>query len=418
MAEAWKKLREKCKGKRTKTSWYEAPRRPKGEEVIVQRVSSQVTGKAQKYSRVGPREFVPFPNDREFTIEAIKDACEIHFKPQIGKGYVCDVLAGQQGPSCVSIGQLPDLKVIHVRFIHDTSSTASLSSFSPMASPPGHTAPNRLTISDQGYGDHVHKKRKIEYDSDSCRPQFRFGDKSVKKAASFISVGDSAQSYPLSLSVSDMMRLGQINRSATTTTVVNIYNFDMENVVWSKVPVTVEFMEHKNKFGSGGFRSAFKATSKHKDFMGMDWVIKRYLPTAVDCIRSTGQTLSEHTKKIVQMHALARNFSQQLECQIKENSVCELFGEIPKYRNIYYGETDQQDCVTIEEFIPGIFSKYINNTGLVCADLTDATCKKAECLAHFSYHKSEKKLMLVDIQGNGTNLFDPEIASAELQDEE
>ena len=30
---------------------------------------------------------------------------------------ICDVLAGEQGPSCASLDQIPDLKVVHVRFI-------------------------------------------------------------------------------------------------------------------------------------------------------------------------------------------------------------------------------------------------------------------------------------------------------------
>ena len=43
---------------------------------------------------------------------------------------------------------------------------------------------------------------------------------------------------------------------------------------------------------------------------------------------------------------------------------------------------------------------------------------KAECLAHFSYETSNAKLILVDIQGNGYDLFDPEIASIELTDDD
>jgi hypothetical protein len=39
---------------------------------------------------------------------------------------------------------------------------------------------------------------------------------------------------------------------------------------------------------------------------------------------------------------------------------------------------------------------------------------KAECLAHFSFEKSNRKLMFVDIQGCGVKLYDPEIASSEL----
>ena len=32
---------------------------------------------------------------------------------------VCDVLTGQQGPSCTNVKQIPNRKLIHVRFIED-----------------------------------------------------------------------------------------------------------------------------------------------------------------------------------------------------------------------------------------------------------------------------------------------------------
>ena len=69
----------------------------------VQRLSAQVSGKAQKYSRMGPRKFVPFPEDMDFDIENIKNACVKYFSPSIGKDVVCDVLAAEQGPSCKSV---------------------------------------------------------------------------------------------------------------------------------------------------------------------------------------------------------------------------------------------------------------------------------------------------------------------------
>ena len=50
-------------------------------------------------------------------------------------------------------------------------------------------------------------------------------------------------------------------------------------------------------------------------------------------------------------------------------------------------------------------------TGEVCGDKNDEFCRKAECLSHFSFEKSDKKLMIVDIQGSGANLYDPEIAT-------
>jgi hypothetical protein len=43
---------------------------------------------------------------------------------------------------------------------------------------------------------------------------------------------------------------------------------------------------------------------------------------------------------------------------------------------------------------------------------------KAECLVHFSFHISNGELMLLDIQGAGMMLCDPEIASCKLLSEE
>jgi hypothetical protein len=117
MAEQWKKLNEQVKAKRAKKGVKKSREiKIEGGEITVQRLSAEVTGKAQRFSRIGAREFVPFQY-HEVTIENIKRACEKHFESQIGIGLVCDVLAGEQGPSCKTIEQIPNIKIIHVRFI-------------------------------------------------------------------------------------------------------------------------------------------------------------------------------------------------------------------------------------------------------------------------------------------------------------
>ena len=70
----------------------------------------------QKYSRIGAQEYVPFEQD-ELSIRNIKDACQKHFGPQIEKDLVCDVLAGERGPSCNKMAQIPNKKVFFVRFV-------------------------------------------------------------------------------------------------------------------------------------------------------------------------------------------------------------------------------------------------------------------------------------------------------------
>lgn len=94
MADAWKRLNEKVKAKRTKKNQPKDHRRK--DELTVQRLSAEVSGKAQKYTRIGPREFVPFDETEELTIGNIKSACERHFLQKIGKNLVCDILAGEQ----------------------------------------------------------------------------------------------------------------------------------------------------------------------------------------------------------------------------------------------------------------------------------------------------------------------------------
>ena len=143
-------------------------------ELVVQRLSSSVSGKAQKYSRVGPREFVPFPHE-EITIKNIKSACEKHFSSVTQDGLVCDVVAGDQGPSCRTVEQLPDTKVIHVRFIENVENELDIMQDS------SEPRPKRV----------------------KTRPNSFAG--SPSKAVSEVTT----KQYPKSLSISEMIKLGK-----------------------------------------------------------------------------------------------------------------------------------------------------------------------------------------------------------------
>ena len=162
MADAWKKLNENVRAKRTNKDPPKDHRcRPKGEELTIQRLSAEVLGKAQKCTRIGPREFVPFDESEEMTIGNIKSACKRYFKTNL----VCDILAGEQGPSCKTLSQMPDLKVVYVRFIPadleaggdaDTTSTtrkrkitqrdAQSSTFKDFLPPKANQAPVRCSL--------------------------------------------------------------------------------------------------------------------------------------------------------------------------------------------------------------------------------------------------------------------------------
>ena len=246
----WKKFQERMKETRLKKGAKEAACSKKEfETIVVQRLSAEVSGKAQKYSRVGAREFVSFEEFEELTIQNIKDACMKHFGINDGK-MTCDVLAGEQGPSCTSVKQLPSFKVIHVRFV-DEEAVVEIP----------------LSTGEQYLAEPPSKKRK---------PQ-RVGSPPMNHTSARIASAASPSKFiPRSLSVVDMIKLGKVISKKTTS--VQIYAFDMKDVSWSETPIVAEFTIEPRPFGVGGFRKAFKAVSHHKKFKASTWVIKKYLP--------------------------------------------------------------------------------------------------------------------------------------------
>ena len=352
------------------------------EEIVIQRLSTEVSGKAQKYSRIGPREFVPFDYE-EVTLDNIKNACRRHFASIVGERMVCDVLAGEQGPSCSSVQQIPDLKVVHVRFIE----------------------PNDRDVDAED---------RMELDRLPLKRPFR---RANTQSLPVTKVESPSKTFPKSLSVLEMMRLGKVINGSTVT--IDLFTFAIADMTWSS-PSVVEFSLAKEPFGEGGFREAFKATSKTAGFCNQQWVVKRYLESAVDIIQRTKQTLEQHTKKVVQMHMLARNFTKTLEKELQLNGNLELYGKTLTYNKIYMGRLHGQsgdEWVTVEEYIDGKFTTYLNNTGIPCG-VNSEIRQKCESLAHLSYERSHENIMVVDMQGSDHILFDPEIASKELLDGE
>lgn len=312
----------------------------------------------------------------------------------------CDVLAGEQGPSCKTLDQIPNLKLIHVRFVGTSMKYATsaahvdVDSFSKdSVSPP--TRKKRYEPPDS---------RTSCYSSEILARQTKSLEGHTKDKT--------AIAYPKSLSVTQMLNLGKVVQRKSS--VVEIFKFNLENMTWSAIPEKVEFEIEKEPFAKGGFREVFKAKSPTKEYNECTWVVKRYLPNTLQCIKDLGQTVEEHTKKTVQMQSLAQNIAESLCARV--NEVCkDEFGQLFVYTDIFMAKLiELEEYITVEKFIDGDFRKYINNTGSVCGESTSDICKKAECLTHYSYEKSSQQLMLLDLQGSKYTLFDPEIASVSL----
>ncbi|XP_057302722.1 myosin heavy chain kinase C-like [Hydractinia symbiolongicarpus] len=157
-------------------------------------------------------------------------------------------------------------------------------------------------------------------------------------------------------------------------------------MAWSQ-PVEEKYFIEKKPFAHGGFRFVFKA----KDLAGKQLVIKKFLKKTYDAIDMVN----------------------------KANSGKKEFGRTFSYRIAKLGklleDSGEYFFVMVEDFIKGEFSKYVNNDGnstlegIVDTELT----QKAECLAHFTFLKSEKKILLLDTQCSGYQLYDPEIATSD-----
>ena len=82
------------------------------EYMTVQRLSSTVEGKCQKYSRIGPLTMVPLTT-HPATLNSIKSDGQKHFRTSAA----CDVLAGERGPSYTDVNQIKNWKVVHIRYM-------------------------------------------------------------------------------------------------------------------------------------------------------------------------------------------------------------------------------------------------------------------------------------------------------------
>ena len=91
------------------------------------------------------------------------------------------------------------------------------------------------------------------------------------------------------------------------------------------------------------------------------------------------------------MHAVARNLTAGFSAEVPQD-----FGETFQYGKVFYSQWNE--ClVTVEDYVPDVFSKYINNDDIIEPDNmeSDEIFQKAQCLAHFTYMYSEKRLIVL-----------------------
>ena len=83
-------------------------------DILVQRMSSTASGRLKKFEPLDTRDFVPFGDYDDLTMENIKEACEKYYQAPEGS---CDILASDRGPSCTKLEQIKGKKVYFIRFL-------------------------------------------------------------------------------------------------------------------------------------------------------------------------------------------------------------------------------------------------------------------------------------------------------------
>ena len=232
-------------------------------------------------------------------------------------------------------------------------------------------------------------------------------------------IGEIKTRYPASVSIDTLLKAGKLVKPADKRKeTLTFETFDVANQKWSDAFEAVCYIETK-EFSSGGFRKAHHETFANNapHGVGRRWVVKLYNDKAIATITETMQSnIESHCRKQVQMHAVARHITQRFKMNIPSD-----FGECFEFNRCYYTTVNDQPA-TIEEYVPGAFVKIINNNGVIIPISDDESSvellHKAESLVHYTYESSSKKFMLLDIQGMGYRLIDPEIATTEVMDQD
>ena len=224
--------------------------------------------------------------------------------------------------------------------------------------------------------------------------------------------------FAASVSIADLLKAGKLVKPPNKNKVkLTFEKFDVQDQEWQEV-MEQDVVIETQKFSSGAFRDAFRATSKTTG-THQQWVVKTYNHKAVEAIVvKLSSTIDDHARKQVQMHAVASHLTQKFALEAPTE-----FGAYFKYNRCYYTTYNDRPA-TVEEYVPGNFVKYINNDGTFtythdgCSDEYKELFEKAQCLVHYSYNIPQEKLMLLDIQGSKFDLYDPEIATADIMDDE
>ncbi|KXJ07829.1 hypothetical protein AC249_AIPGENE13528 [Exaiptasia diaphana] len=238
----------------------------------------------------------------------------VDIPPPLEQPKVKPKAAGERGPSWTETSQMNSWKVIHVRFIETSDSQL------------------------------CDVKREVN-------PKQQWKSQGTPKKTVPSMSSKVAASVPLSA----MLQLGKLIQPTEEIVTVQLEEFKMSEKSWAQ-PFEVTLSLSKTKFSSGSFRDAYIATPLSGLSPGK-YVLKKFKEDQVHEIENLFKSIEEHTRKVVQMNALARNFALTLSNQAPVE-----YGPVLSYTKVYFGWL-YGEFVTLENYLEGDFQKYVNNTG-------------------------------------------------------
>ena len=147
----------------------------------------------------------------------------------------CDVLALEKGPSCSNIDQVPNLGLIHVRFIsHGLVSSQFISAVAGIpVFPPKSKSIGNVAKSEVGHGEMLTQRTLRKQRKMKCHQVW---------------------------SLSSMLKIGQKISSQKDCTNIRLKTFNISALSWEAIGI-VTFNVEKNLLGAGAFRDVYAAGS-------------------------------------------------------------------------------------------------------------------------------------------------------------
>ena len=165
--------------------------------------------------------------------------------------------------------------------------------------------------------------------------------------------------FPKSVSVTDLLKAGKLVKPpATNMTALYLESFDvteMKRVRSGSLTLEIE----ERRFSHGAFRDTFRTTTVDKNVAQTKWVEKQYHEKASTAIKDDlGMSLEDHTRKQVQMNAVARPLNKKFGKNVPPE-----FGRTFEYIKVFFAVFKEQP-VTFQEYGESECQKYVNNNGM------------------------------------------------------